>query len=130
MLNLPVIMPAQLTPTFGATRAVTTLVHGSVPATSINLSGRALARGTPRARHHTRPSVPSFSYGATSGRPAIIMAICALPRADLQELPEDHDRRHRGLPLLPCNSRVLKREAPEHRDSIALIGSLALTPWP
>ena len=46
-------------PAMGATHAGTTLVLGSDPATLTNLSGRALARGTPRARHLTRPLVPS-----------------------------------------------------------------------
>ena len=98
------LSPTWLSPTTGAVHAGTALVLGSVPATSINLSGRALTRGTPRARHLNRTSVPSFSNGATSGWLAIIMAFCAPPRADLQEPPEDNSRRYHGLLLLPCDS--------------------------
>ena len=85
-------------------RTGTVPVHGSVPTTPTNLSSQALARGTPRVHHLTRPSVPSSSCGATSGRPAIVVAICVPPRANLQEPPEDNSRRYCGLPLLPCNS--------------------------
>ena len=97
------LSPTRLSPTTGATPAGMTLVLGPVPATSTNLSGRALARGTPRARHLTRPSVPSSPRGATGSRPTTVMASCVSPCAGLQESPEDDGRRHRELPLLPCN---------------------------
>ena len=66
-----------MTPTFGASYAGTTLVHGSVPATLINLSGRALARGSPASVTSPGPQCPHHSLGATNGQLAIIMATLA-----------------------------------------------------
>ena len=64
------------------------------------------------------------------------MAICALPRANLEEPPEDYSGQYRGslslsLSLFSHAIRLrVKRGAPEHRDSGSLTGSPALTPWP
>ena len=60
-----------MTSTSGAVRVGTALAHGSVPATSTNLSGRALARGSPASVTSPGPQCPHLSLGATNGRPAI-----------------------------------------------------------
>ena len=84
----------------------TALVHGSVPATSTNLSCRALARGMPRARHLTRPSVPSPHLRATSGRLAAVPANHVSSCACSQGSHGEDSRRHRESPFLSCNSLV------------------------
>ena len=67
----------------------------------------------PRGLSVVRSPLPRASDG-----PAITMASCALPSANLQELPEDYSGWYRGLSPFSHAIRLrIKRGAPEHRDS-------------
>ena len=87
---------------------------------------------TPQASpHQALNALASLSLETANGRPAIVMAT----RVSLVLIYRNLLRSIAGGAMSSLflsrtiRSRV-KRGAPEHRDSGALTGSLALTPWP
>ena len=74
MINLLTVIACSTIASHGGLLTGTTLVHGSVPATSTNLSGQALARGTPHARHLTIQS-NQRQADSCNGKPCFFLCL-------------------------------------------------------
>ena len=114
-------------PATGTTHAGTALVLGSIPATSTNLSGRALARSTPPHQAlGAFVSSPSDQRQAGNHNGKTVSPFVM----DYRNLMKKTAGGTPSFIFLRAIRLRVKRGAPEHRDSGALTGSPALTPWP